>query len=443
MKIENLSIVVGELQSGKRPKGGASKDSGTIPSLGGEHLNKDGGFDLEKLKYIDETFFRTLKKGAIKENDILIVKDGATTGKVSFVDNKFPFKKAAINEHLFSLRVDTTVADPKYVFLFLKSPQGQKQILKDFRGAAIGGISRGFVEIAKIPLPSPDNQIRIATLLSRVEAMIATRKDNLRLMDEFLKSTFLEMFGDPVRNEKGFDFSLLNTFITHLTSGGRGWAKYYAKSGKRFIRSLDVQMNKIGDEDIVFVNPPKNQESERTKIQENDVLLTITGSKIGRVTYVPIDFEEAYISQHVSIIRTQGINPIYLSYYLSMPNAGQRIIKKMQYGQAKPGLNLTQIREFQILNPQIDLQNKFAAIVEKVEFLKALYQQSLSELENLYGALSQKAFKGKLDLSRIPLGRVHEETVSGATPDSIDQVPEPDSYAMSDPAARERRYHRT
>ena len=145
-------MVVGELQSGKRPKGGASKDSGTIPSIGGEHLNKDGGFDLEKLKYIDEKFFRTLNKGVIKENDILIVKDGATTGKVSFVDNKFPYKKAAINEHLFSLRVDTTVADPKYVFLFLKSPQGQKQILKDFRGAAIGGISRGFVEIAISPL---------------------------------------------------------------------------------------------------------------------------------------------------------------------------------------------------------------------------------------------------------------------------------------------------
>jgi type I restriction enzyme S subunit len=223
------------------------------------------------------------------------------------------------------------------------------------------------------------------------------------MVDEFLKSTFLEMFGDSVVGQKGYKFALLDTFITHLTSGGRGWAKYYAETGKRFIRSLDVQMNKIGNEDIVFVRPPKNQETERTRVQENDVLLTITGSKIGRVAYVPRNFEEAYISQHVSIIRTKEINPIYLSYYLSMQNAGQRVIKKMQYGQAKPGLNLTQIREFPILTPPINLQNKFAFIIKRVESLKTLYQQNLSQLNNLYGILSQKAFKGELDLSRIPL----------------------------------------
>jgi hypothetical protein len=82
------------------------------------------------------------------------------------------------------------------------------------------------------------------------------------MVDEFLKSTFLEMFGDSVVGQKGYKFALLDTFITHLTSGGRGWAKYYAETGKRFIRSLDVQMNKIGNEDIVFVRPPKNQETE-------------------------------------------------------------------------------------------------------------------------------------------------------------------------------------
>lgn len=69
-----------------------------------------GGFN--NLKYIDEQFFADLKKGAIKINDILIVKDGATTGKVSFVGSDFPFEQAAINEHLFALTVDTKVAYP-------------------------------------------------------------------------------------------------------------------------------------------------------------------------------------------------------------------------------------------------------------------------------------------------------------------------------------------
>ncbi len=162
-------------------------------------------------------------------------------------------------------------------------------------------------------------------------------------------------------------------------------------------------MNHIGNEDVVFVNPPTNKEADRTRVHPTDVLLTITGSKIGRVCCVPIDFKEAYVSQHVAIIRTSGINPIYLSYFLSMPNGGQRIIKKQQYGQAKPGLNLSQIKEFEIPEPPVHIQNKFADFVEKVEKLKPLYQQNLIELINLYEALRQKAFNGELNVSRIPL----------------------------------------
>ena len=282
--------------------------------------------DKDNIEYVKKT--RKLK--LCNEDDILIGRYGASIGKI------LTGLSGAYNVAIIKTIPNKELLSKKFLFHLLKGPRFQAFINAIGARAAQAGFNKTDLSKFIFPLLSFDDQIRIATLLSRIETLIAARKDNLRLLDEFLKSTFLEMFGDPVRNEKGFDFSLLNTFITHLTSGARGWAKYYAKSGKRFIRSLDVQMNKIGDEDIVFVNPPKNQESERTKTQENDVLLTITGSKIGRAAYVPKDFEEAYISQHVSIIRTQGINPIYLSYYLSMPNAGQRIIKKCSMDKQNP-----------------------------------------------------------------------------------------------------------
>ena len=132
------------LESGLRPKGGVGGILEGIPSLGGEHLNADGGFIFEKIKYIPEDFFQVLNKGHIYPNDIIVVKDGATTGKTSFVDNDFPHKRAVVNEHLFIVRVDPKAAFPKYVFYYLFSSEGQKQILSDFRGATIGGISRNF-----------------------------------------------------------------------------------------------------------------------------------------------------------------------------------------------------------------------------------------------------------------------------------------------------------
>ncbi|MCD4675919.1 MAG: restriction endonuclease subunit S, partial [Desulfobacula sp.] len=212
MKFCKLSFVVKELESGARPKGGVSSESGTIPSLGAEHLSNDGGFNFHKNKYITALFYDALKSGKIRINDILIVKDGATTGKVSFVENDFPFKKAAINEHVFRISINFKIGFAKYVYFFLKSIDGKKQILNDFRGATVGGISRQFIESARIPLPPLDDQIRIATILSRVEKLIAKRKESIELLDELLKSTFWEMFGDPVNNEMGWEKTPLSSF---------------------------------------------------------------------------------------------------------------------------------------------------------------------------------------------------------------------------------------
>ncbi len=200
------------------------------------------------------------------------------------------------------------------------------------------------------------------------------------------------MFGDPVENRKGWRIFKLNEFICHLTSGGLGWSKYYSATGARFIRSFDVQMNALSDNDTKYVNPPNNKETERTRIKHMDILLTITGSRIGRVVVMPNNIEEAYVSQHVAIIRVKNINQLYLSYYLSIPEGGQRIIQRQQYGQTKPGLSLEQLKNFSILYPPIKLQNKFASIVEQVEQTKQKMHASLDEMDNHFNALMQRYF---------------------------------------------------
>ena len=155
------------LESGSRPRGGVRGILEGIPSLGGEHLNADGGFNFKKIKYVPEKFFKLLNNGRIHPNDIIIVKDGATTGKTSFVDNDFPYKHAAVNEHLFIVRVDLKVAFPKYVFYYLFSSKGQKQILSDFRGATVGGISRNFPLKVNVSIPSLSEQEQIVSEIER------------------------------------------------------------------------------------------------------------------------------------------------------------------------------------------------------------------------------------------------------------------------------------
>ena len=176
------------LESGLRPKGGVGGILDGIPSLGGEHLNADGGFIFEKIKYIPEDFFQVLNKGHIYPNDIIVVKDGATTGKTSFVDNDFPHKRAVVNEHLFIVRVDPKVAFPKYVFYYLFSNEGQKQILSDFRGATVGGISRNFPIKVNVPIPLHQEQTQIANFLDRktgqIDELIRFKERRIELLQE-------------------------------------------------------------------------------------------------------------------------------------------------------------------------------------------------------------------------------------------------------------------
>ena len=417
MNFGPLSMVVAALESGKRPKGGASDETGTIPSLGGEHLNNDGGFRLDKLKFIDEDFFNSLRKGVIRKNDILIVKDGATTGKVSYVGDDFPFGKAAINEHLFALTVDATVADPRYVFSFLKSPQGQMEVLKDFRGAAIGGISRGFVDLARIPLPTLDDQIRIAHLLGKVGGLIAQRKQHLQQLDDLLKSVFLVMFGDPVRNEKGWDEYPLSKQCQKITDGTHDTPERLTK-GVPFITGKHIRPYSIDYSGCDFVSAEDHSAIySRCDPKYGDILYTNIGVNLGTAAMNTVRFE--FSMKNVALLRPSvQLNSRFLEHYLNFEKVKAKIISELSSGGAQKFLGLGQIKKIVIVIPPKPLQNHFAEIVEKVESIKARYQRSLIDLEALNGAQSQQAFKGELDLSRVPMPgiQVEEEKTVAAEP---------------------------
>ncbi|OFW15301.1 MAG: hypothetical protein A3H29_04965 [Acidobacteria bacterium RIFCSPLOWO2_02_FULL_67_21] len=241
-------------------------------------------------------------------------------------------------------------------------------------------------------------QRRIAEVLDRAEALRAMRRAALAQLDTLTQSIFLDMFGDAATNPTGVGTKPLGDHLLFITSGGRGWARFYAAHGSRFIRSLDVRMNQIGSDEIAFVAAPDNAEAHRTRVRAGDVLLTITGSRIGRVAPVPEELVGSYISQHVAILRldTRRLKPEFLSFFLSLDRGGQRQIAKAQYGQTKPGLNFEQIRRFQVPVPPVPQQGRFAQRVDTVEKLKVVHRASLAELDALFTSLQHRAFRGEL-----------------------------------------------
>jgi type I restriction enzyme S subunit len=157
-------------------------------------------------------------------------------------------------------------------------------------------------------------------------------------------------------------------------------------------------MNRIGHDEAVYVYPPDNAEARRTRVKTGDVLLTITGSRIGRVSAVPRELSGAHISQHVAILRPDPsqLAPGFLSYFLSTRTGGQRQIAMSQYGQTKPGLNFDQIRAFRMPSPPLQLQEEFCCRIAAMARLKEVQGHSRSTLSALFESLQYHAFRGEL-----------------------------------------------
>jgi len=168
---KKLNEVLEKIESGKRPKGGVLGVREGIPSLGAEHLNSFGKFNLDNMRYIPEEFYKVMKIGKIQNGDVLVVKDGATTGKVSFIGDDFPYDCSAINEHVFILRGKDSL-DQEFLFWFLFSPLGQMQIKQEFHGAAQGGINQQFINRAYINLPPFSEQKHIVSTLKEKMGLI-------------------------------------------------------------------------------------------------------------------------------------------------------------------------------------------------------------------------------------------------------------------------------
>lgn len=383
MKFEKLKNIV-EVKKGKKPSFVDTPDENSVRVL-----------QIDDLRNDTNPKFTNDKTGVFaKEDDVLIAWDGANAGTIGYGKSGYIGSTIALLRKKQPDLYSTT-----FIGIFLQS---QYQYLRSkTTGATIPHISRKALEDLEIPVLSVNDQLHIANLLSKAENLIAQRKESIRLLDEFLKSTFLEMFGDPVRNEKGWDKVVLGNVCKKIGSGStpRGGKESYHKEGISLIRSLNVHNDEFVYKDLAFIDDKQAHELRNVIVEENDVLLNITGASVARCCIVPKEILPARVNQHVSILRPDNevLNPYFLSRMFTTKTYQLKLVKDAKSkGATREAITKEELEQMKVIAPPLSLQTQFAHIVEKTEALKTQYQQSLQELENLYGSLSQKAFRGEL-----------------------------------------------
>jgi len=258
-------------------------------------------------------------------------------------------------------------------------------------------INRKSLEQLEIPDLEIDDQHHIAKLLSKAENLIAQRKESIRLLDEFLKSTFLEMFGDPIANKKKWNLLQVSDYGESRLGKMLDGKKIIGNNLKPYLRNSNVLWFGFKLDDLLEMDFDEKDRVEFS-LRNGDILMC-EGGEIGRCAIWRDELEECYFQKAIHRIRLNKeiALPEYFvfMFWIYTMNGG---LNKYMGAATISHLTGEKLKKMKLPIPPIKLQTQFAKIVEKTEALKTQYQQSLQELENLYGSLSQKAFRGELSI---------------------------------------------
>ncbi len=239
-----------------------------------------------------------------------------------------------------------------------------------------------------------------------LEQIKAERAENARINGkkfEPLPSLSDEASASLPALPQGWRWVISGDLYNFVTSGSRGWAKYYAEQGAIFLRITNLDFDSLeldmSPDKIQFVKLPQGIEGQRTKVFEGDFLFSITGY-LGMFAIAP-KFEDAYVNQHISLCRpVKGFNKKYFGYWVIAKAGGNYYINKLQKGATKAGLGLDDIQNFPL--PFCSLPEQ-GAIVQEIETrlsvcdkLEETINESLQTAEALRQSILKKAFEGKL-----------------------------------------------
>ncbi|WP_010227352.1 restriction endonuclease subunit S [Gillisia marina] len=226
----------------------------------------------------------------------------------------------------------------------------------------------------------------------------------------------MEIFGDPIRNEKEFEMLSGGEYLQKLSVGVViKPASHYVKDGVLALRSLNIKPNRIDLTDVVYFSEESNQKLlAKSILKEGDVVFVRTGNT-GTAAIIPKELEGSNcIDLIISRPNHEIMNPQYLVYFFNS-EIGKRIVTSKEVGGIHKHFNVGALKKLRIPIPPLPLQNEFARILAHTESVKYNLEFSLREITNLYDSLSQKAFKGELDLSKVNISQFEEESNSGKT----------------------------
>jgi len=360
------------------------------------NFSNEGRLNLSSVveREIDEV---KVQKKKLQYGDIIIEKSGGSpnqpVGRVVFFD--IDDGNTYLCNNFTSILRPCDKVFPRYLFYCLFALHLRKKTLA-YQNKTTGIINLQldrYLTTEKVPIPSLEDQKSIVRELDAADALRQKRKQAIALLDDYLKAVFLEMFGDPVTNPKEWDRLYGDDYSELLTVGVViRPASHYVSNGVIALRSLNIKKNAIDLRNIVhFSKESHNGILSKSTLHVNDVVIVRTGST-GTAAVVPKELDGVNCIDLIIVRPIQKIlNPFYFSFLLNSER-GVSLVASKEVGGIQKHFNIGALKKLPIPIPPIELQNKFADIVRKVEKIRGTMNLQSGYMENSFNALMQEVF---------------------------------------------------
>ena len=355
----------------------------------------------------DDVVVRSINESKVEKKrlhcgDIILEKSGGTektpVGRVVFCDESIEESIYLCNNFTQAMRVNQTIAIPRYVFYFMWNLHcsGRTDLLQN-KTTGIRNLQVKSYLNEECPLPTLDEQRKIAAVLDKVSALIAKRRQQLDKLDEMVKAKFVEMFGDTILNPnhlQSIPLQNMADIVSGITKGRK------TNNTELFeVPYMAVSNVKAGHIDWTTVKTIEatKAEIEQYRLLPYDVLMTEGGDpdKLGRGAIIREPPENCIHQNHIFRVRTDmtKLLPQYFEEYLQHAKAKKYFLNCAKQTTGIASINMKQLRNLPVLLPDLKYQRKFSAFVEQIGYQKLTIQRSFDKLEVLKKVLMQEYFE--------------------------------------------------
>ncbi len=371
-----------------------------VPVIRGTNLGGDTGFFIDSsFVFVSEQKAKSLSRNLAFPGDLVFTQRG-TLGQVVVIPKDAQFPKYVISQSQMKLSPDAKRVDAQFLYQYFRLPSTVERLLSRTQSTGVPHINLGILKRFPVILPPLPEQLRLAAILDQAESLRVKRRQALERLEVFARFLFLEVFGDPATNAKGWPRRPLGELTAKFSDGPFGSnlkSVHYRPAGIRVVRLQNIGVGEFLNDDSAFIDPSHFAILGRHECLSGDVLIATLGDPNLRAciqpAWLPIALNKADCVQARPDPRIA--NAEYLCALLNQPSTEQ-LAQSLVLGQTRLRISMGRLRGLSVPVPPIGLQRKFAEQMVVFEKLKSSHRASLAKLDALFASLQHRAFRGEL-----------------------------------------------